>query len=235
MIQDSGDRRVFSTGAVRDMAEGKGRFDLVPWEAIWELAKHCEAGAKKYGERNCEKGIPVHSLIDSAIRHLAKYLMGWKDEPHLRAALWNVAFAIYMEQKHPEMQDIPTRQTTPVTTITVPDNDMGKVSDGYHTFDDLYTQRLILTAVIVRDHPDICWKSWKHNDGEECFGGKYFIVGVDTPMGSYTYHYERKYWGLFECRELELGKPWDGHTSEDVNRLLSICPASPKSHEEGVS
>lgn len=35
MIQDSGDRRAFSTGAVRDMAEGKGRFDLVPWEAIW--------------------------------------------------------------------------------------------------------------------------------------------------------------------------------------------------------
>lgn len=109
-IKDSGERTEFSTGAVRDMHSGKGRFDLVPWEAIWELAKHCEAGAEKYGERNCEKGIPIHSLIDSAIRHLAKYLMGWNDEPHLRAALWNVAFAIYMEQKHPEMQDIPTRK-----------------------------------------------------------------------------------------------------------------------------
>lgn len=109
-IKDSGERTEFSTGAVRDMHGGKGRFDLVPWEAIWELAKHCEAGAKKYGERNCEKGIPIHSLIDSAIRHLAKYLMGWNDEPHLRAALWNVAFAIYMEQKHPEMQDIPARK-----------------------------------------------------------------------------------------------------------------------------
>lgn len=109
-IKDSGERTEFSTGAVRDMHGGKGRFDLVPWEAIWELAKHCEAGAEKYGERNCEKGIPIHSLIDSAIRHLAKYLMGWNDEPHLRAALWNVAFAIYMEQKHPEMQDIPTRK-----------------------------------------------------------------------------------------------------------------------------
>lgn len=110
IIKDSGERTEFSTGAVRDMHGGKGRFDLVPWEAIWELAKHCEAGAEKYGERNCEKGIPIHSLIDSAIRHLAKYLMGWNDEPHLRAALWNVAFAIYMEQKHPEMQDIPARK-----------------------------------------------------------------------------------------------------------------------------
>lgn len=109
-IQDSGDRTEFSTGAVRDMHEGKGRFDLLPWEAIWEVAKHCEEGAKKYGERNCEKGIPIHSLLDSGMRHLAKYMMGFKDEPHLRAAAWNILYAIYMEEKHPEMQDIPTRK-----------------------------------------------------------------------------------------------------------------------------
>ena len=54
---------------------------------------------------------PLHfSRGDSAIRHLAKYLMGWDDEPHLRAAAWNVLFAIYMEQKHPEMQDITARK-----------------------------------------------------------------------------------------------------------------------------
>lgn len=109
-IQDSGDRTEFETGAVRDMHEGKGRFDLLPWEAIWEVAKHCEEGAKKYGERNCEKGIPIHSLLDSGMRHLAKYMMGFKDEPHLRAAAWNILYALYMEEKHPEMQDIPTRK-----------------------------------------------------------------------------------------------------------------------------
>jgi len=110
MIKDSGQRREFETGAVRDIQEGKGRYDLLPWEAIHELALHCEQGALKYGERNCEKGIPVHSLVDSAIRHLSCYLRGMKDEPHLRAAMWNIAFAIYMEQKHPEMQDIPARR-----------------------------------------------------------------------------------------------------------------------------
>lgn len=109
-IKDSGERTQFETGAVRDMHEGKGRFDLLPWEAIWEVAKHCEEGAIKYGERNCERGIPIHSLIDSAMRHLAKYMMGWDDEPHLRAAAWNVLFAIWMEQKKPEMQDIPSRE-----------------------------------------------------------------------------------------------------------------------------
>ena len=109
-IKDSGERTTFETGAVRDIHQGKGRYDLLPWEAIHELAKHCEEGALKYGERNCEKGIPIHSLIDSAFRHLSCYMQGMKDESHLRAAMWNIAFAIYMEEKHPEMQDIPTRK-----------------------------------------------------------------------------------------------------------------------------
>lgn len=109
-IKDSGNRREFETGAVRDMEEGKGRYDLLPWEAIHELAIHCEEGAKKYGERNVEKGIPISSLVDSAIRHLSKYLQGYADEPHLRAAMWNVAFAIWMELERPEMQDIPNRR-----------------------------------------------------------------------------------------------------------------------------
>ena len=105
-IKDSGNRTEFNTGAVRDLHEGKGRYDLIPWDAIHELAIHCEQGAKKYGERNCEKGIPIHSLIDSAIRHLSCYLRGMKDEPHLRAALWNIAFAIWMEKNRPDIEEM---------------------------------------------------------------------------------------------------------------------------------
>lgn len=100
MIKDSGERTRFDTGAVRDMHTGKGRMDLLPWEALVEVSKHCEEGALKYGERNCEKGIPIHSLIDSVFRHL-------------RAACWNCLFALYMEIKHPELQDIPTRMEEP--------------------------------------------------------------------------------------------------------------------------
>jgi len=108
-IKDSGERTTFTTGAVRDMHTGKGRYDLLPWNAIHELAQHCENGAIKYGERNCEKGILIHSLIDSGVRHLSCYLRGQKDENHLRAAMWNIAFAIEMEINHIEMQDIPAR------------------------------------------------------------------------------------------------------------------------------
>ena len=110
MIKDSGQRTEFETGAVRDMHEGKGRMDLLPWAAIMEVSKHCENGAKKYGEHNVDKGIPTSSLGDSAARHLAKYLDGWDDEPHLLAAAWNLLWALQMEIKHPELVDTPWRE-----------------------------------------------------------------------------------------------------------------------------
>lgn len=101
-------------------------------------------------------------------------------------------------------------------------NDIGDLSDGYHTFNDLYFQRLVLFATIVNQNSSISWKSKKHEDGENCFDGNWFIVGIDTPEGSYTYHYELKYWDMFHCMELQTGKHWDGHTDKDVTRLLSL-------------
>ena len=106
-LKDSGERREFESGAVRDIQRGKGRMDLLPWAAIMEVSKHCEAGAEKYGEHNVDRGIPTHSLCDSAARHLAKYLDGWADEPHLLAAAWNLLWAIQMEVKCKEMVDTP--------------------------------------------------------------------------------------------------------------------------------
>lgn len=102
--------------------------------------------------------------------------------------------------------------------------DMGEVSDGYHTFNQLYYQRAVLFATIVKLNKNKSWKSFKHSDGIFCFNsnGEWFIVGIDTPEGSYTYHYSKEYWDLFDCEELECGKQWDGHTEKDVTRLLSL-------------
>jgi hypothetical protein len=108
-IKDSGHRREFDTGAVRDMAEGKGRCDLLPACALLRLARHYEEGAKKYDDRNWEKGIPIHVMIDSGYRHLLKYLDGQTDEDHLAAAAWNILGAMWMEEKRPDLQDIPSR------------------------------------------------------------------------------------------------------------------------------
>lgn len=99
-----------------------------------------------------------------------------------------------------------------------------KMSDGYHTFADLYEQRLFLSAALAKNNP-YAWKSKRHEDGSVPFGGGWFIMGFDTDEGCYTYHYELKDWDLFQCKELDKGKPWDGHTSKDVRRLLSIPAA----------
>lgn len=85
MIKDSGNRREFTSGAVRDIQEGKGDMVSLPNAAILRLSKHYEAGAKKYGRWNYTKGIPVSSFMDSALRHIFKYLDGWDDEDHLAA------------------------------------------------------------------------------------------------------------------------------------------------------
>ena len=138
MIVDSGERREFETGAVRDIQEGKGRPTLMPLQVvskllgkqtgdyifqaiaaftqsgetrhlyaallrfvviayggetetmILETAIHFEEGAKKYGENNWQKGLPVNCYLDSAIRHYLKWRRGDKDEDHARAFCWNL-------------------------------------------------------------------------------------------------------------------------------------------------
>lgn len=126
MIKDSGDRTQFSSGAVRDMHGGKGRMDLLPWQAIIEVSKHCEEGALKYGEHNVDKGIPLHSFYDSAMRHLAKHLSGMTDERHDIAAAWNILWAIQTAITHPELVDVPwkepeqTKADSTEQTATVP-------------------------------------------------------------------------------------------------------------------
>lgn len=104
-------------------------------------------------------------------------------------------------------------------------DDIGEVSDGFHTFNSLYEQRMILFAALVKAYKDKSWKSYRHEDGEYCFGGGWFVVGIDTPEGSYTYHYENKYWNMFDCIDLPRAKHWDGHTEVDAEtRLMSLEP-----------
>lgn len=108
MIKDSGNRtKLGNTGFVRDVQTGKGRMDLLPWYAIIEVSKLSAEGAEKYGERNIDLGAPLHSLLNSGSRHLAKYIMGENDEDHLRAACWNLLWALQQRTTHPELNDMP--------------------------------------------------------------------------------------------------------------------------------
>lgn len=92
--------------------------------------------------------------------------------------------------------------------------------DEYHSFNDLYTQRMYLTALAFNSNPSISWKSKQHADGTMFEG--YFIVGINTPQGMYTYHYKLEHWDLFKVKELPQSPEYDGHTSADVGRLSSV-------------
>lgn len=109
-IKDSGERTEFASGAQRDMHEGKGDMVSLPAWALLRLSRHYEAGARKYGRFNYQRGIPVSSFIDSALRHLVKYLAGLDDEDHLAAAVFNALGAMEMEEVHPELVDLPSRE-----------------------------------------------------------------------------------------------------------------------------
>jgi len=117
ITKDSGTRRTFSTGSVRDGATGKGRFDLLSPIALFRDAKLYERGAIKYEARNWEKGQPLSVFLDCAMRHLTKHLMGYRDEDHLAAARWNIAGIMHVEHQiergnlPAELNDLPNYLT----------------------------------------------------------------------------------------------------------------------------
>jgi len=97
---------------------------------------------------------------------------------------------------------------------------VGELSDGYHTFDELYFHRMCLFAYVVCQNRHRAWKSRQHHDGT--MFERYFIVGMRTRGGMVSYHYELRHWDLFKCEELDRAPEFDGHTSDDVcQRLLA--------------
>ncbi len=112
-----------------------------------------------------------------------------------------------------------------------------KFSDGYHTFEELYETRLAYNVALFNEWASQAeytssgfeilpvkhdvHKSTRHNDGELCFGGGWFIVVANLPSGQISNHYEMKHWDLFRVPIAEKAKyEWDGHTSEDVIKRL---------------
>jgi hypothetical protein len=94
-LKDSGERKEFTTGAVRDRQKGKGMPALVPNWVVWLVSRVYEDGAYKYAARNWEKGMPLSQYLDSAERHLAKLKAGLRDEPHATQVIWNMIGYVY--------------------------------------------------------------------------------------------------------------------------------------------
>ena len=102
-FMESGDEE-FLINAIETFA--KLEFESIN-HLILEVSMHYKQGAEKYGERNWEKGIPLHSYIDSGVRHFLKHIDGQTDERHDRAFVWNMLGAIWTMEHRPEMIDIP--------------------------------------------------------------------------------------------------------------------------------
>ncbi len=113
-IADSGERLQFPSGSLREVQLNKGRYDLLPMEALRRLAVHFEKGALKYADENWRKGQPTRQFASSAMRHLCKFMQGYRDEDHLAAVLWNVACLI-------ETQDMIARGLLPAELDDLPD------------------------------------------------------------------------------------------------------------------
>ena len=119
---------------------------------------------------------------------------------------------------------------------------INELSDGYHTYDELYEFRKMYNAVLFNEWaiPITCHtptedvilerpkynvhKSWKHHDGEPCFGGGWFIVSAMLPTGLISNHYKAEDWDLFQIPEVEKALyEFDGHTPQDVlHRLKNL-------------
>lgn len=129
-----------------------------------------------------------------------------------------------MEAYRESITDYPNRINTVIKDTKV---DTNLISDGYHTFGELYDFRKLFNAHLFNE-----WaaqgkynvhKSYKHSDGEFCFGGGWFIVVAELPTGQISNHYEIKDWELFKVKEVDTPVDFDGHTAQDVlERMKSL-------------
>lgn len=103
-------------------------------------------------------------------------------------------------------------------------DEIENVSDGYHTFKELYEYRKLYNAAffnqLAKEGKIKVCKSRKHSDGELCFGGGWFIVQALLPTGQISNHYEDKDWELFNIPERETGYEYDGHTPQQAAERL---------------
>jgi len=113
----------------------------------------------------------------------------------------------------------------------------GNTSDGYHTFNELYEFRKAYNAALFNEwaagNKCSVHKSWRHHDGELCFGGGWFIVVAVLPNGQISNHYKAKDWNLFDVPETERALfEFDGHTSIDVVARLKAYTTPPQRTEQ---
>ena len=102
-------------------------------------------------------------------------------------------------------------------TYNKAEEDLSQVSDGSHTFAELYHYRMLYNALAANCMHTLgnrVYKSWNHSDGKPCFDGGWFIVVMELPQGQVTNHYKEEWWDLFNIPSVERPSAYDGHTPQ---------------------
>lgn len=132
-----------------------------------------------------------------------------------------------IEKVHPPTRSIPQERYTIRDEMGDPHvvssaRAVAVEADEHHTMRELYRYRMLYNALACKWFTDFgkSVKSWKHHDGEPCFGGGWFIVCLLTPDGWVSNHYKAEHWDLFDAPEAELAPVWDGHTPDVAAQRL---------------
>jgi hypothetical protein len=102
-IKDSGQRKQFDGGMVRDTDEGKINYLLTrdgPMLKRWAI--HLTKGAVKYAKRNWMLAAGEAELDrarESAVRHFEQWLAGEQDEDHASATYFNINQVEYIKAR----------------------------------------------------------------------------------------------------------------------------------------
>ena len=156
----------------------------------------------------------IEKLIKKFEYKKVSYSTSVNDKIDIQVAMWKKLLNIIKEycdlggKKHKYVFDV---------------DSVGEINDGSHTFNELYAHRTSLFAVICNSYRSIAWKSWEHNHAENFpMYEDYFIVGIDTPEGQFSYHCHKDWWDKFDVPELDEAPKFDGHEPDDVDRLFSL-------------
>lgn len=113
------------------------RFDLIPPEFEWALAEAYGVGAKKYAERNWEKGYKWSLSLAALTRHLNAIKQGeWLDPesdqgrtPHIISVAWHAAALFTYRTRHTGTNDI-HRGLDDLTYLGLPRTGQGSTTGG---------------------------------------------------------------------------------------------------------
>ena len=211
---------------LKESEDEKIRKALIDGFTVMKESKNC---GKTFSNHN----IPVADILDWLEKQ--KNLTDEEYEQGKKDVLWCINKAAQSAKDENEMgtcwfaEKWLEKQKEP--------SDKGEISDGYHTFNELYYYRMLYNAAFFNLLPkEWVHKSKKHHDGEKCFGGGWFIVMANLPTGQISNHYELKDWDLFQIQEKEIADEWDGHTpqqaAERLHKYLLEKPYKPKEWSE---